>query len=476
MLAELKQKWGTMSSVQKASLALIFAKFCQKGITMISTPIFTRIMESDQFGIITNFNSWQEIILIFATLKLSQGVFNNGMSEFCEDRSCFTLSVLVLANLCTMVVAGFYVVFREAVITYTGLSDSLMLLMCGYMMFFPAFSYWSCRQRYEFRYKLLTVLTIWITLLQMLFSILVILHVDTQQQAVAKLYVTEFISILAGIGMYIVVAVQARFRIRFTYIKYAFRFNIFLIPHFLAMTVLVNGDKAMIAALAGNAQAAIYGVSYTAASVINTFWQAIEISWTAWLFERLNANDCKSIKKRVNQLLKGFAVISAICMLFAPEIMRILASESYLEGIYVIPSVTAASYFTIVYVLYMKLEYYSKNTKATMVGAILAAVANMILNYVFIGLFGYMAAGYTTLACYIFLYVYHYWYSRKIGMRNIYDDRWIRNLSLGIIAFSIVVTCTYSSVILRYSLIVLIAMLGIWKRKENLTHFKALRR
>ena len=89
-----------LSAAKKASLALIFAKFCQKGISMISTPIFTRIMDTEQYGIITNFTSWQSIILIVATLNLSQGVFNNGMLEFKNDRNRFTLSSLVLANGC----------------------------------------------------------------------------------------------------------------------------------------------------------------------------------------------------------------------------------------------------------------------------------------------------------------------------------------------------------------------------------------
>ena len=30
-----------------------------------------------------------------------------------------------------------------------------------------------------------------------------------------------------------------------------------------------------------------------------------------------------------------------------------------------------------------------------------AAVANVVLNFIFIRIFGYVAAGYTTLACYI---------------------------------------------------------------------------
>lgn len=474
MLAVVKQKWNTMSRAKKASLALIFAKFCQKGISMISTPIFTRIMDTNQFGAITNFTSWQSIIVIVATLNLSQGVFNNGMLEFKNDRNKFTLSALVLANLCTIFFFGIYIVFRDVIYKYIGLSDQLMLLMFAYMIFYPAFSYWSCRQRYEYKYKLLTILTILTTFLQMVFGIFAVLNVGVQAQATAKLYATELILIIVGIIMYIFIAIQAKFQVKSIYIKYAFRFNIFLVPHFLAMTVLASGDKVMIASMVGNTQTAIYGVSYTAASVINIFWQAIEASWTPWLFEHLNANNRKPIKKRANQIITIFAAISAASMLFAPEIMRILASKTYMEGTYIIPSVTTGVFFISVYALYMRLEYYSKKTKATMIGSIIVAIANIVMNYVFIGWFGYMAAGYTTLACYIFLSVYHYWYSRKIGMKYIYNDKYIIVLSLVMIVFSIIVTFTYSYSVLRYGLIAIIAVICFLKRNIILPQVKEI--
>ena len=457
-------KWNGISAAKKASLALIFAKFCQKGISMISTPIFTRIMDTDQYGVITNFTSWQSIILIIATLNLSQGVFNNGMLEFKNDRNRFTLSALALANFCTIVCFSIYVLFHNYLIQVVGLSDPLMLLMFCYMIFYPAYSYWSSRQRYEFKYKLLTVLTITTTLTQMLLGVVAVLNVDVNSQGTTKLIASEIVMIIAGIVMYIYIAIKAKFQIKFEYIKYAFQFNIFLVPHFLAMTVLASGDKIMITAMIGSTQTAIYGVSYTAASVINVFWQAIEASWTPWLFEHLNANDRRPIKSRGNQIITIFALLSICCMLFAPEIMHVLASPAYIEGIYIIPSVTAGVYFTAVYAMYMRVEYYSKKTKATMIGSIIAAIANVILNYIFIGLFGYMAAGYTTLVCYILVSAFHYWYSRKIGMKDIYDDRYIMGLSAVMIVISILVTFTYSFNLIRYSIIAILACICIWKR------------
>lgn len=466
--------WEKMSAAKKASIALIFAKFCQKGIAMVSTPIFTRIVEPEQYGIITNFTSWQNIIIIIATLNLSQGVFNNGMLEFKKDRDQFTISVLFLANFCTIVCFGLYSLLKNFLHPYIGLSDTFMLLMFIYMLFFPAYSYWSCRQRFEFKYKLLTVLTIGITLFQMTFGVIFVLLSDIENQAFAKVFATEIITIIVGAIMYIVMLCKTGFRIKKLYIKYAFKFNIFLVPHFLAMNVLASGDKVMITNMVGKAQTAIYGVSYTAASTIQIFWQAIEASWTPWLYEHLKEDNKEPVKERANQIITMFAVISVLCMLFAPEIMMILAAGVYMDGTSIIPSVTAGVYFTSVYALYMRVEYYSKKTGATMVGSVAVAVANVVLNYIFIQLYGYRAAGYTTLVCYIFLYLFHFWYTRFIGMKNIYNDKYIAILSGIMILITFFVNFTYQSVMLRYGLITGLAVLLMVFRKQVMKQIKAL--
>ena len=367
--------------------------------------------------------------------------------------------------------------FRPVLAPIIGLPDSLMVVMFLYMFFYPAYSFWSCRQRYEFKYKVLTVLTITISVAQMVLGIVLVCNSKVEQQAIAKIYGTELVFVVLGIIMYVMTFWKAKFRVKWEYMKYAFCFNIFLVPHFLAMNVLSSGDKVMITSMVGAHQTAVYGVSYTAASVILIFWQAIEASWTPWLFEHLKAGDRMPIKKRANQIITLFAGIALLCMLFAPEIMKILASkEEYMEGIYIIPSVTAGVYFMAVYALYMRVEYYSKKTKATMVGSVLVAIANIVLNYICIPRFGYVAAGYTTLACYVLLYLFHFWYTRRIGMKHIYDDKYIFLLSLGMILVSIFVLFTYRTYIGRYALILLIvAAVFVFRRRVAMYLREALK-
>ena len=63
---------------------------------------------------------------------------------------------------------------------------------------------------------------------------------------------------------------------------------------------------------------------------------------------------------------------------------------------------------------YSIFEFYYEKTKPVMVCSILSAGLNIFLNYLFIPQYGYLAAGYTTLVCYLFNSIMHTFVLRRI--------------------------------------------------------------
>ena len=113
-----------------------------------------------------------------------------------------------------------------------------------------------------------------------------------------------------------------------------------------------------------------------------------------------------------------FAVMCVCCTLFAPEIMMVLAPSSYSSGVYVIPPVAVGVFFTAVYSIYMRIELYYKQTFFSTIATTIAAALNIVLNYIFIRMFGAVAAGYTTMICYAAFALFQcqkkelFWYSK----------------------------------------------------------------
>lgn len=68
------KKYEKMPVVARASLWFVICGFMTRGVSLLTTPIFTRLLTTEQYGVYSVFNSWLEIVTIFASLKLGYGV------------------------------------------------------------------------------------------------------------------------------------------------------------------------------------------------------------------------------------------------------------------------------------------------------------------------------------------------------------------------------------------------------------------
>lgn len=473
MLNKLVIKFKTASPAVKASMALLFANIILKGLSLISGPIFTRLMSTEQYGIVSTFSSWQSLLSVIFTLNLSQGVFNNGMLDFRNNRNEFEFSLYAISSSITIVLFVVFCFFDKEFEKILELPLPLILIMYIYFLFVPAYQFWSGRQRYEYKYKALVCITISIALLSLSSGIVAVLSVDDDQTAFARVFVMEGINAVIGCFFSVYLAFKARFRIKLKYCIYAIKFNLPLLPHYLSMYVLSSADRIMITKMVNTTATAIYSVAYTVASVINIVWQSIEASLAPWIYEKLSVKDTHSVRRLTIQIIGLFAFLCLFCTLFAPELMTVLAPKSYSEGIYVIPPVAAGVFFTAVYSLYMRIELFFKQTSFAAIATALAALSNIVLNYFFIKLCGFVAAAYTTLACYALLSLLHYCNVKRKGYADIINNKAVLAISILVIGLSIAISLLYSNYLLRYLIIVILMILAMYKRKEI---FNAMKR
>lgn len=81
------KKFQSIPNAAKASIALFIANLISKGISYLTTPIYTRMLTSEEFGQVSVFLTWVQVFGIVAMFCLSQGVFNNGMVEHPNNRN-----------------------------------------------------------------------------------------------------------------------------------------------------------------------------------------------------------------------------------------------------------------------------------------------------------------------------------------------------------------------------------------------------
>ena len=87
------KKYKNMSIIAKASFWALLTGILQKGIGVLVTPIFTRILSTEEYAEYTLFQTWHDIFIIFSTLNVFYYATYNAMEKYKEDRDGFVFAV-----------------------------------------------------------------------------------------------------------------------------------------------------------------------------------------------------------------------------------------------------------------------------------------------------------------------------------------------------------------------------------------------
>ena len=461
-------RYKTMSKPAKASIWFAICSIIQRGISMITTPIFTRILTTEEYGTISVYNSWFAIIMIFATFELATGVFNKAMIKYEDDRDGYTSSTLFLATCITGVFFLVYLIAYDLWNNLFSLNTSFMVMMFVEIIFTEAMQFWSIRQRFDFEFKNVVIVTLLANVLGSVLSVVLVLLSPTHK-AELKILGTLAVHIIIYGVIYFKLIRKGKKIYAPEYWKYAINYNLPLIPHYLSQQILNQSDRIMIDKMIGRADAALYTVAYQVAILMNLITNAVHASFSPWAFQSIRDKDYKKIGDLTLKIIILMAAVCFLFSLFAPEVILILGGSTYTEAVWVVPPVAMSIVFNMLYSLIGNFAFYFEKTKFVMVGTMGAALANIILNAIFIPMFGYAAAGYTTLACYILYSLLHYFVMLRIcrenGIEQPFNTKAIWSVAVVSVLLSIISVFLYRYTIPRYIVMAMIIGILFWKRK-----------
>ena len=476
-IKNLLAKYNNFPIQVKASVWFLICNFLQKGISFITTPIFTRIMTPEEYGAYSVFISWHGIVSVVVTLNLFAGVYLRGLVKYEEERPQFISSFQGLSFTLMVIWTGIYVVFKDYINEVTGLTTVQMLCMLVLIWLTNIFGFWSAEQRVDFKYRALVILTLVVSIANTGLGIVFVYFAE--DKVTARILGAVLVELIAYFGLFVSQLKKGRQFFNKKFWKYALKFNIPLIPHYLSTTVLNSADRIMIGDIVGDFEAGIYNLAYQVAMIMMLFNNAMTQTIEPWLYKKINKKEIDTIANVAYPTFIVIALLNVLLIALAPEAVTIFAPEEYKDAIYIIPPVAMSGFFMFLYFFFAVFEFYYSKTKfvagATMVGAIL----NIVLNYIFIDMFGYMAAGYTTLVCYIIYAVCHYLGMNKACKDNLNNVRPYKTKILLLISFvfmgiGFVLLFTYNYPIIRYVLLFVIIIVAIIMRKKIICFAKEL--
>lgn len=475
-------KWRNMSPTVKASTSYAVCSILQRCISFFTMPFFLRSrfhLTTAQFGEVTLYSTWMGILTIFLTLNLASGSFATAMVKFEKDRNGYISAIQGINIFLVAVFLAIYIPFRNLFNVVFELPTPIVILMIVELSMNMAWSLWSGRNRFEFKWKAVVAASLINSIISPVLAILIVINV--QERGFGRIAGFAAPVALIGLGFFILNFVRGKKFYNHEYWEYALRFNVPLIAYYLSQTVFNMSDRIMIDHLIGKDQAGIYGAAYSVAMVLTFVLSAINNSYVPWFYGQLKEGKSKENKSVAFAIALLMSVLLCGVIWFAPEVIYLWAGKDYMSAIYVVLPISVSLLLLFYSQLFINVEFFYERKKDLVWASIGAAIINIVLNYFLIPKFGIVAAGYTTLASYVVFAFCNYLAMKRILKQmnrkdDMYNYKSLIVLLLLLCGLSAAGVLLYDFLWARIAVAVIVLAVMIIKRNYFLDMYKQIKK
>lgn len=443
-----------------------------KGCIFFSLPIFIRLLTTIEFGEYNTYMAYEGIISailgmgLYGTVKNAKLDFKKNFDEYLSTIIIFSLIILLII----LLIINIFFPFFYSIFKFNQLIVNVMFLQ-GYSNFLLYF--YGVKLNIEFKYKSYILLIAINTIGNIFLSILLIKYVFINNGTLGRIYGSALSVILVAIVICFLILKES-YSFKFKYCKYGLVIGLPLVPHVISQSILSQFDRIMINDMIDPSKAGIYSYIYTLCTILSVIYISVDNAWSSWIFIKLSEGKEEEIKKKGNNYIFIFSLLTLAFICIMPEIVKIIANEEYWEGIILLLPLSLANFFTFLYFLPVGIEYYYKKTKYISIGTIVTAIINIFLNVLFIRKMGYFGAAYSTMISYFLLFLFHWKITKKYSFSKIYDIAFIFKMIfllflVGIVFFMIRNLVLY--IFIRYIILLLIIIYLIRENKNIILLF-----
>lgn len=381
---------------------------CIQIITVISIPIFTKLLTPADFGIYEVYNNTVRFLAVIMSLNLYAGFYRYYFEEHLDSKAlmqfllrtsfiAFTIGVLVL------------VLFQNYLLQLTGLPDKLFIwIPIGIFstIVFNFFTTYNNAQQFSTRAGIWQLVS---QLLRVGAAIMFVLYIS--KDYFGRISGENFILFIISLLMIVIyfrkyIGINETLPDKMQILKYSAGF----VPIGLSSYIVSYVDLVLINTMQGNTASGVYSYAYKFAIIYSGFSQAFVTANRPNLFNLLKENKQEEVVNQMRSMFKLITVLAGFFIFFAGDGGRILSLKPEFEiALHLLPVLVVAYVFSDMAEVYNFFLYYSKKVKLFYISFITTAVVNFALNIWLIPKYGYQIAAYTTLLSFIILFSTTYW-------------------------------------------------------------------
>ena len=469
-------KLNNMSPAAKASFWFVVSSVVLKGISFITTPIFTRLLDAEAYGVSAVFVTWENVISIFATFSLAGGVYNVAMTKYEDDVDTVTSSFIGLTVVSSSLVYAICMVINTLFPSLFELNNLYLGFMWLQTFTNAVTSFWLMRKRFTYDYKKVIAYTFSNALLSPVVAIICV-KLFSQNKAIAKVIGSGLWGIIIGVAILILLVYKGKKLYHKEYWKYALKFNVPLLPHYLSSVMLNSADKLMLDGMFNAAAVGLYSIAHSITGVVGLITGAINNSLIPYTLQAIKKG---TIKKLYNVILGCSTLVAVVCelvVLFAREVILIFATNDYMDAVWFVAPLAFTVQVSFVTGLVGNIVFYYEKSKEMSAATMICAVCNIALNYGGIKLFGPYAVGYATLISSFIHFFIYYLVAKKYekNLNEIINLKVLLLIFAGFAALMVYGIIFWDNLVMKIILLVVILVLALVFKNKIIDMFKNMK-
>lgn len=426
----LRKKEPAGVSANKIAFFNILGPVILNGINFFTLPLFTRMLGTENYGVVSVYTTWVQVLTIVMGLQTCGTIATARVHLDEAEHDGYYSGIAALSCCSSAVVCAAVLAFMGPISRFTEFSVPIVVLLLmhsfgAYMVNFVSTKLIQNKQAAaNFIVSTLTAVSSVALALFLVFR-----AKDPEGLYTGRIMGYALPNFVIGTALLCVVFVRGRTFFRRAYWRFCLPLCLPLVLHGLSQIVLAHSDVIMIQKLAQDDGAVgIYSAAFNVAHVINIIYLALNNTWVPLYYDHLKNGEQEEAARRGKNYLVLFTLLAMGFMLLAPEVFALLIDSSFSEGRKLLPVMTVSFYMIFLYSFPVNFEFYHKKSGMIAVGTCSAAAVNIIANYFMIRRFGAVGAAFATLFSYVALFVFHHVIASRFVEKGSYRFRLTRFL------------------------------------------------
>ena len=405
----------------KAGAGYTIGNILIKGISFISLPIFSRILSTQDYGLYNTYVAYEALITIIIGLGMHAAI-KNSQFDYRNRVQTFISTQIIIVSMVVFLLLILCAVFRAPIERITGFGFVIIFFLILQSFGSAILNILNAKLALKYNYKNYLYYAGFNTVTNVLLSILLIFTVCNNNRLLGRVLGTALPMIIIGIRVVFKEIPKKTLKFDKGMALYALKFGFPLIWHYLSQQVASQFDRIMIANMVSVSATGIYCFVYAIANIFQILFYSTDNVWSVWFFKQMKDQNYGYIKKRSFHYILLMAGLVCIMMVVSREVIMIMGGKAYWEGVDLFIPIVIGVYFLFLYTIPVGIEYYYKETKYIAASTFLSAFVNVLLNYIFIMMYGYTAAAYTTAVSYLVMFASHWIISSRILKKHGIDQ------------------------------------------------------